>query len=106
MSKKLTPEIAGRFLSDTKPETSFFVHGGPIIKNVEELYAALQAMSEEQFIFHRNNGKNDFYNWMLNIVGDIKLANDIARAKTKDTTLKKVSERVNYLKSIKEGKNA
>ena len=103
MTKKLTFEAAQRFLVDVPLDKFFYINKGPIIKNVGELAEYLKIIPDEIFIYHRNNTKNDFYNWILFVVGDVKLANEIAHAKTKNTTYKRVVARISFLKSIKKG---
>ncbi|MCK5282351.1 MAG: hypothetical protein KAK00_02995 [Nanoarchaeota archaeon] len=101
MTKKLNWEAAERLLSDTAPEKSFFVFNGPVLKNVDELYHALSEMSDEQFSYHRNNnGKNDFYAWVIDVIGDMRLANEIGRSKTRQTTIKRVKKRIDLLKGV------
>ncbi len=100
MAKKLSTDNISKLLGDASPEKSFFVNCGPTIKNISELQAALNSMSNEQYLYHRNNTKNDFYNWVLQVIGDSRLANDLARAKTKETAAKKVKERLDYLQSM------
>ena len=101
MAKKLTIESASRLLADVPPDKVFYVFNGPLLKNLEELKKCLESINDETFAYHRSHIKNDFYNWVLFVVGDARLANDIARCKTGLTTLKKVKERVEALKKIK-----
>jgi len=105
MVKKLTNAVAEKFLSDAPPEKIFYMNGGRAVRNVEELSQAMEEMNEEQFSFHRNAEKNDFYNWILHVIGDVRLANELARAKTKETTLKKINQRVDSLKKIRGEQN-
>ncbi|MBR9699499.1 hypothetical protein GOV09_03535 [Candidatus Woesearchaeota archaeon] len=99
MAPRLTPEYAEHLLATAPSDKNFHIFNGPMVHCIEELHQALRQISEEQFKHHKNNSKNDFYNWILLVVGDIKLANDIARAKTKQTMLKRIDERISYLKS-------
>jgi hypothetical protein len=97
MSKRLTSETINLLLREVEEEKCFYVNCGHVVKSLYELDKALEKMTDEQFNFHRNNEKNDFYNWVLQVVGDIKLANEFARCKTKDTAVKKVKQRLEYL---------
>jgi hypothetical protein len=101
MEEKLAPEAAKKFLADVPKEKVFYVFKGPTLKSMEQLSQFLDKMSDEQFNHHRNDSKNDFYNWVLQVIGDKKLADDLTKAKTKAATSKKVKERVVYLKGIK-----
>jgi hypothetical protein len=103
MAKKLTSDKAQQFLTEVGPDKCFYVFNGPVLKCISDLNTNLPNMTDEQFSYHRNGQKNDFYNWILNVIGDVKLANDIARARTKETTFKKVNERYEFLEKIKNG---
>ena len=100
MARKLTSERAQKLLREVEKEREFHSYSGNRIRSVEDLHDILIKMDEREFMFHRNNSKNDFYNWVKNVVEDIKLANDIARAKTKQTTVKRVDERIRILKEL------
>ena len=94
----VTKEEAKKYLCDTSPEQCFWVNNGPILKNIEELANALPEMSNDIFHHHVNNEKNDFSNWVKDVIGDDKLANDLLSSKTKDSAVKKIRSRLNSLK--------
>ena len=94
----VTKDEARRYLNDCAPEQCFWVNNGQILKNVEELANVLPEMSNEAFQHHVSNGRNDFSNWIKDVIGDQKLANDLLSSKSKDSALKKVRNRVNSLK--------
>jgi len=102
MGRRLTTELVGSLLSNIEPTKEFYLKDGRIVKNLIELFDAILDMDESTFRYHRNNEKNDFYNWIMHVVCDVRLANDIARAKTKTTTLRRIKERIDYLKAIEE----
>ena len=93
-----TKDEAAKYLGDVAPEQSFWVNNGPVLRNLEELSSALPQMSDETFHHHVNNDKNDFSNWINDVVGDKKLANDLLSSKTKDSAVKKIRNRLNSLK--------
>ena len=74
---------ARRYLCDVAPEQCFWVNNGPILKNVEELANTLPGISDDIFQHHVNSEKNDFSNWIRDVVGDQKLANDLLSSKNK-----------------------
>ncbi len=94
----VTKEEARKYLCDTAPEQCFWVNNGPILKNIEELANALPDMSNEAFHHHVNSEKNDFSNWVKDIIGDQKLANDLLSSRNKESALKKIKNRLNSLK--------
>ncbi|MBS3113916.1 hypothetical protein J4448_02345 [Candidatus Woesearchaeota archaeon] len=93
-----TKDEAKRYLCNTSPEQCFWVNNGPILKNLEELADALPDMNDETFNHHVNSEKNDFSNWVKDIIGDNKLANDLLSSRGRDSAVKKIRSRLNSLK--------
>jgi hypothetical protein len=58
----------------------FYCHDGSVFADLRELAEGLEAMSDETFAYHSNLEKQDFSNWVRDIVGDEELANDLAKA--------------------------
>ena len=102
MAKKITSEYAVSVLSEFPTEQSFFVHNGPSVNNLTEFYNVLLDMTDEQFDYHRNNGRNDFYNWIKHVVADKRLASETLRVKSRVTMAKRVKTRIDYLNKIKD----
>jgi hypothetical protein len=69
-----------KLLEKAPPEYVFYCHDGIVFTDVNELAAGLATMSDETFAYHSNPEKQDFSNWVRNVIGDKKLANDLARA--------------------------
>lgn len=61
----------------------FWVHNGPILKDMHELRDALQTMSDEQYRYHVNDTNNDFANWIDAILEDHHCAHELRHAKTR-----------------------
>ena len=59
----------------------------------------LPELSDDIFHHHVNSDKNDFSNWIKDVIGDQKLANDLLSSKSKDSALKKIRNRLNSLKN-------
>lgn len=93
-----TKDEAKRYLNDCAPEQCFWVNNGPILRNIEELSNTLPEMSSDVFGHHVGADKNDFGNWIRDVIGDQKLANDILSSRNKESMAKKVKARVNALK--------
>ena len=94
----VTKDEARRFLSDCAPEQCFWCNNGPVLKNLEELANFLPEMNEDTFRHHVNNDKNDFSNWVRDIIGDQKLADNLLSSSTRESALKKVMNRLNSLR--------
>lgn len=94
----LTKEQAGYFLRTVSDDTAFWVANGPVFRNLEDMANGLQTLDDAQFAFHVNNDKNDFYNWINDIIGDKNLCVAIKDTKAKEAMQKKVAARVAQLK--------
>ena len=97
---RINKENAKNILSNVPEDKIFWVNDGRILRNLNELSSALADISEETFIYHANKEKNDFKNWISDVVGDKKLADDIAKTKSKEHILNKVNKRINQLNSL------
>ncbi len=94
----VTKDEARTYLRDVAPEQCFWVNNGPILKNLEEMANVLPEMNDETFQHHVNSEKNDFSNWVRDVISDQKLANDLLSSRNKESAFKKVNNRVNSLK--------
>ena len=92
-------EIVEKKLLSTAPEQHhFFVADGTRIGNLPQLVGALETMHEDTYNFHANSERNDFSNWVKDIIGDNKLANDLLSSRGRDSAVKKIRSRLNSLK--------
>jgi hypothetical protein len=82
------------YLGDVPADKVFWVNNGGILKNLGELAVAFKEISNEQFAFHVNKEKNDFSNWVKDVVGDKALAGSLLKTKTKAAALKAVKARI------------
>lgn len=98
---KLSPKDVSRFIADVPKEKAFWVNKGPVLKNLKGLADALEKMPEDTFKYHANKQKNDFYNWVKDVIGDIALADSLKRAATKQAALDKVRSRLFIFKSVR-----
>ena len=97
---RINKENAKNILSNVPEKKNFLVNDGRVLRNLQDLSAALADISEETFAHHVNNEKNDFRSWIEYVVGDKKLANGIAKIKSKELMLKKVDKRISQLNSL------
>jgi hypothetical protein len=96
---KINKEEANKRLGDVPDEKRFWCQDGRVIKNLKELEEALNDMSDETFHYHLGEGRNDFSNWIRDVVGDNKLANDLSKAKSRIQANKTVAQRISFLQS-------
>ncbi|EKD62292.1 MAG: hypothetical protein ACD_52C00242G0001 [uncultured bacterium] len=71
------------------PESKlFWVHTGPALRNLVDLRDILPGLKESIFKFHVNESKNDFANWIGEVLGEVDLANKLQKIKSKRYTVK------------------
>ena len=59
-------------LKEAPADKYFYLHNGMTIKDLDELAVALNLMDRETFEYHVNNDKNDFSNWVKEIIKEDK----------------------------------
>jgi len=96
---RISKEEARRRLNDVPDDKRFWCHDGRPVKNLGELERALNEMSDETFRYHSEEGRTDFSNWVRDVVGDEKLAKDLAGAKSRVQAGKAVAQRISFLGS-------
>jgi hypothetical protein len=96
---KVINQNARQLLADVPDANVFYLNDGRILRNMEDLRDALDSMSDDLFLYHNNTDKNDFYNWVKDIIGDDKLSHDLLRSHSSARAFKSVSQRVALLKS-------
>ncbi|OHB22419.1 MAG: hypothetical protein A3J67_00085 [Parcubacteria group bacterium RIFCSPHIGHO2_02_FULL_48_10b] len=72
----------------------FWVADGKALRNLRDLAWALKEMNDATFSCHANKEKNDFANWVAEVLQDEALAKLLRGSKTKATALKKIEERL------------
>ena len=96
---RISKEEANRRLGDVADEKRFWCQDGKVVKNIKELGKTLNDTSDDIFHYHAGEGRNDFSNWVRDVVGDNKLANDLSKAKSRIQAGKAVAQRVSFLES-------
>ncbi len=94
---KITKQDAEKRLARVPDDYVFWTHDGSVFHDMQELADGLNKMSDETFAYHSNAEKKDFSNWVNDILGDDKLARDLAKAKDRTQAGKFVTERMNFL---------
>ncbi|MBI2574696.1 hypothetical protein HYV82_02310 [Candidatus Woesearchaeota archaeon] len=94
----LTGEEARHYLCDCGSEQCFWVNNGPIIKNLDELAAAIKGITDEQFAHHVTSDRNDFSKWIAEVIGDMKLSKELSKVRSRTAATRKVNERLAALR--------
>ncbi len=95
----ITKAVARARLGNVPEEKLFYVNDGRYLHNLEELKGALETMTDETFAFHSNETKSDFSKWVREVVGDDKLADDLARSATRLWAAKSTADRIRFLRT-------
>ena len=95
--QELSKEQAQKFLSKVPEEHVFWCRDGNIFRDMKELAEGLVKMSDEVFAYHVNSEKNDFSNWVRDVLKDEKLASDLATATSRVQAAGYVATRLSFL---------
>ena len=93
---RLNVETAKRILGDVSEGNRFFCNDGKFFSNLCDLKDDIPNMSNEAFLHHTGQGRNDFANWIRDCLGDSKLADELVGLDKKDSS-KKIGSRISYI---------
>jgi hypothetical protein len=82
--KQNKKEIKKEIKKNIKPETYFILKSGGVIKSLEELAMNMDTISYEDFAHHVNDVRNDFANWIRDVIKEEKLAEELAAVRDKN----------------------
>jgi hypothetical protein len=88
---------AEKRLEKVPAEYVFYCYDGGVYRDLAELAAGLAAMSDETFAYHSNRERQDFCNWVRDVIEDIELANDLAAAVNRIQAADCVADHILYL---------
>jgi hypothetical protein len=96
MSREELRILRERVLSDCPEGLEFWTCHGTIIKNIYELRDTIRALNEHAFRYHVNedNKKNDFADWVYDVLGDTFLAYLLKKTIDKEEYLHIIEERI------------
>jgi len=86
------------FLNDVPEQKAFYCFDGTTFRNLDELKKSLKNMSEDTFNYHASSERNDFSNWIYDVIGDVTLANSIRDVFDRKAAAKKISSRITAIK--------
>ncbi len=98
-SPVVSPAEARKYLAKVPDEVVFWVHDGGTLHDLAELAAALETMTDDTYAYHANAAKNDFVNWVRDVIGDQTLVTDLARAANRAAATAAVQTRLARLRS-------
>lgn len=96
---RITKSMAESRLGDVPPDKQFWCKDNQLIKNLPELSVALKQMNDDIFRHHCNENRNDFSNWVRDVIGDDKLSRDLLKSTTQSQAKKSIDDRIAWLKN-------
>jgi len=81
--KKEVKKKTGKYLEKVPEQNVFWCHDGQVFRSLVELAYGFDLMTDETFIFHANDDKNDFCCWIVDIIGDVELADNLKKVKNR-----------------------
>ena len=82
-----------RLFLDVNPSKQFWLHNGVAVKNLSELIAVLRDLSDDIFIFHVNEQKNDFAAWVRDVI-DEELGQELLKLRDKQDIIHAIEKRM------------
>jgi|SRR3989344_3276788 len=95
--KKVSVEKASAILKPVSPYSIFKLHKGRELRSLQDLHDSLTEMENEVFYHHVSRGKNDFANWVRDIIGDEDFAKKIRKVKHKYQLKELINKRIREL---------
>ena len=90
-----------RVLSDCPQGLEFWTCHGTIVKNIYELKNTIRGLNEYAFKYHVNEDhkKNDFAEWITDVIGDDNLAHELDGILDKEEYWKIIEKRIKQLEA-------
>jgi len=85
-------------IQDVPAECVFYCQDGKTMKNLDELATSFRDMSDETFLHHANDERNDFSNWVKDVIGDTTLSMQLSKVNSKFEAAKEVEFRLSKTK--------
>ncbi|MFH1439420.1 MAG: hypothetical protein ABIG89_02565 [Candidatus Woesearchaeota archaeon] len=93
-------EKAKKILSDVHPDVSFKLLSGGELKNLKHLLDELKDMNVKTFLHHVTPDRNDFANWINDVLEDKDLAEELSYSYDKEQMGQLIKNRILELQSI------
>lgn len=89
-----------------KEENYFYVRNGAVLKGREDLLGCLRNIDDECFNHHVTQDRNDFANWVRDILGDESLAKGLSETKDREEMINLVEGTISLKKGKIKGRKA
>jgi len=91
-----------KYLEDVQWDNSLKLSNGKTVHDLEQLPMVIKYSDDEVFYSHVTNEKNDFANWIRDVIGDGELADRLLSIRTKEDFLKFMEQAITDIKNYKE----
>lgn len=99
ITKNVNKQKAREILKEVEGDLRFFCCNGQIFSSLEDLSKGLSKMEKEHFSYHSSKERSDFANWIEDVLGDKKLAEELRNAcESKTKTSQAIKKRLKELK--------
>ncbi len=98
--KILVKDFGSIPLVSAQGDQRFWVHEGPVLCDLRDLWRSFSTMTDSQFAHHVTKEKNDFSAWVREVLRDKECARRIAGAKNQDEARRIVEARLKEAYSI------
>ena len=99
MVAKINKEADKLWLRDVPHDKVFLFRDGRMVRNLDKLTTTLREKVEEMFKYLVAGDKDDFSNWVRDVIGDVTLANELQKATIQTTAAHRVDMRLNWLEA-------
>ena len=96
-----TEDLPIGFFSDVDPDKLFWLQNGQSVKNLSDLVNILKDLDRETFNAHVNLQKNDFANWIRDVI-DEELGEQLLEIKDKDRIITIIEKKFENLSKKQE----
>lgn len=87
INKNINPRSKFKELVQVDGQYCFWIHNGPVLKNLTDFNTALKQIGDDQFGYHANHDRNDFAAWIGDALKDPELAEKIRQVYTRDSAI-------------------
>jgi len=82
MAIYVNKEKAKKMLSNAPEESYFYIDEKRTLKNIYDLLDFFSSATQQEYERFVNREKNDFYNWLMSVFKNERLANAMYKART------------------------
>jgi hypothetical protein len=90
-------EEVQKILAKAPNDKLFWSNDGRVITDLRDLVDALGNMSDQNFAYHSNAIKKDFSNWVRDVLGDVKLADNLEKSDNREEAARIAGEQYAFL---------